>query len=71
MNREAAALGVPVYTTFAGRLGAIDEALIREGRMRPLRSVADLTLVKRQGRAERTQRDPGLLLELMLPAVAG
>jgi uncharacterized protein len=71
MNREAAALGVPVYTTFAGRLGAIDEALIREGRLRPLRSAADLTLVKRQGRAERTQRDPGLLLELMLPAVAG
>jgi hypothetical protein len=39
--------------------------------LRPLRSAADLTLVKRQGRAERTQRDPGLLLELMLPAVAG
>ena len=29
MNREAVALGVPVYTTFAGRLGAVDERLIR------------------------------------------
>ena len=29
MNREAVALGTPVYTTFAGRLGAVDEALIR------------------------------------------
>ena len=31
MNREAVALGTPVYTTFAGRLGAVDEALIRAG----------------------------------------
>ena len=28
MNREAVALGVPAYTTFAGRLGAVDEMLI-------------------------------------------
>ena len=27
MNREAAALGVPVYTTYGGRLGGVDEAL--------------------------------------------
>src|SRR5947207_1602855 len=31
MNREAAALGVPVYTTYGGRLGGVDEQLIREG----------------------------------------
>ena len=36
MNREAVALGVPVYTTFGGRLGGVDEALIREGRLAPL-----------------------------------
>ena len=36
MNREAVALGTPVYTTFAGKLGAVDEALIRDGRLRPL-----------------------------------
>jgi predicted glycosyltransferase len=29
MNREAAALGVPVYTTYGGRLGGVDEQLIR------------------------------------------
>ena len=33
MNREAVALGVPVYTTFEGRLGAVDERLIGEGRL--------------------------------------
>ena len=31
MNREAAALGVPVYTTYGGRLGGVDEELIRDG----------------------------------------
>src|SRR5215210_499021 len=30
MNREAVALGTPVYTTFEGRLGAVDERLLRE-----------------------------------------
>ena len=36
MNREAVALGTPVYTTFEGRLGAVDERLLREGRLRRL-----------------------------------
>src|SRR4051794_21739961 len=36
MNREAVALGTPVYTTYGGRLGGVDEALIRAGRLRPL-----------------------------------
>ena len=38
MNREAVVLGTPVYTTFAGRLGGVDERLIAEGRLRPLRA---------------------------------
>src|SRR5512142_1994392 len=36
MNREAVALGTPIYTTYGGRLGGVDELLIRSGRMRPL-----------------------------------
>src|SRR3990170_2542979 len=35
MNREAVALGPPGYTTFAGRLGAVDEMLIGAGRLVP------------------------------------
>jgi uncharacterized protein len=67
MNREAVALGVPVYTTFAGRLGGVDEALIREGRLRPLRDPADVELVRRQRAAgERVRRDPAHLLDLLL-----
>ncbi|HPK70451.1 MAG TPA: DUF354 domain-containing protein [Vicinamibacterales bacterium] len=33
MNREAAALGVPVYSIFRGKLGAVDRQLAREGRL--------------------------------------
>src|SRR2546430_10797960 len=33
MNREAVALGTPVYTVFEGRLGAVDERLLAEGRL--------------------------------------
>jgi uncharacterized protein len=67
MNREAVALGVPVYTTFAGRLGGVDEALIREGRLRPLTDPRALELVKRDGDAGRVRRDPADLLQLLLP----
>ena len=69
MNREAVALGVPAYTTFAGRLGAVDEALIADGRLRPLRRVDDFELVKRTASSEPAQRDPALLLDLLLSAL--
>ena len=48
MNREAVALGTPVFTTFSGRMGGVDEALIAEGRLRVLADAASLVLVKRQ-----------------------
>ena len=69
MNREAAALGVPVYTTFAGRLGGVDEQLIRERRLRQLSDPADLELVRRGETAARVRRDPARLLELLLSAL--
>jgi predicted glycosyltransferase len=67
MNREAAALGVPVSTTYGGRLGGVDEALIREGRLRPLTDPRALVLVKREGEGSRVRRDPADLLQLLLP----
>ncbi len=33
MNREAAALGVPVYSIFRGKIGAVDRHLHQEGRL--------------------------------------
>jgi predicted glycosyltransferase len=69
MNREAVALGTPVYTTYGGRLGGVDEALIREGRLRPLTDPRAIDLVKRESRASVARRDPQLLVDLMLGAV--
>jgi predicted glycosyltransferase len=69
MNREAAALGVPVYTTYGGRLGGVDEALIREGRLVPLTDPRALDLRKRERSGfERVRRDPRRMLDLLLSA---
>jgi hypothetical protein len=69
MNREAAALGVPVHTTYGGRLGGVDEALIREGRLVPLTDPRALDLRKRPPAFEaRVRRDPAELLDLLLAA---
>ena len=66
MNREAVALGTPVYTTFGGRLGGVDEALIRSGQLRPLTDPRAIELVKRSSGNDRTRRDPELLVEEIL-----
>jgi predicted glycosyltransferase len=69
MNREAAALGVPVYTTYGGRLGGVDEDLIRQDRLRPLTDPRALELGKRtRGTAARVRRDPQVLLDLLVSA---
>ncbi len=67
MNREAAALGVPVWTTYGGRLGGVDEELIRQGRLQPLTDPRALDLRKREARGvERVRRDPQHMLDLLL-----
>jgi predicted glycosyltransferase len=42
MNREAAALGVPVYSIFRGKMGAVDRRLEQEGRLIMVRSAAEV-----------------------------
>ncbi len=69
MNREAVALGVPVYTTFAGRPGAVDEMLIHDGRLGVLTSADALPVRKRGQTQQRVVRDPALLVDLMLTAL--
>ena len=71
MNREAVVLGTPVYTTFAGRLGGVDERLIAEGVLRPLADVADLVLERRPATVRpRARRDPDLLIDLAFSGLA-
>ena len=42
INREAAALGVPVASIYGGKWAAVDEELVNEGRLRRISSASDL-----------------------------
>ncbi|HEY0082600.1 MAG TPA: DUF354 domain-containing protein [Pyrinomonadaceae bacterium] len=46
MNREAAALGVPAATVYAGEWAAVDEELVREGRLTRIRTRADIRALR-------------------------
>jgi len=70
MNREAVALGTPVYTTFAGKMGGVDEKLIAEGRLAVLEDADGFDLVKRGDEAgPREPRDPQILVDGILGAL--
>jgi uncharacterized protein len=70
MNREAAALGTPVWTMFEGRPGAVDERLVAEGRLRVLHDPDDVELVRKAPfKAPFRGRSPDELLALALPWV--
>jgi predicted glycosyltransferase len=69
MNREAVALGTPVYTTFEGKIGAVDEALLRDGRLRRLTDPGELRVERRREQGGlRIRRDPRELVTLLLSA---
>jgi uncharacterized protein len=69
MNREAVALGTPVFTTFEGRPGAVDEALLREGRLRRLDDPGQIGVERRHANGGlRVRRDPRELVRLLLAA---
>jgi len=67
MNREAAVLGTPAYSVYAGRLGGVDRTLVADGRLRLLRSAADVAGLKiaKKGPTAREVVDPGLLQEFV------
>ncbi len=70
MNREAVALGTPVFTTFTGRMGGVDEALIADGLLQVLSDPSALALRKRDSPVGvRHPRDPAPLVEGALGAV--
>jgi predicted glycosyltransferase len=69
MNREAAALGTPVWTMFEGRMGGVDEQLVEEGRLRVLTDPSDVVIGPRTSDAPRLAlrtRDPAELLRMAL-----
>ena len=71
MNREAVALGTPVFTTFAGRMGGVDEMLIAAGRLQVLTDPEELPLRKREAPVGVLHpRDPQLLVDAVLGGVS-
>lgn len=55
MNREAAAMGVPVYSIFRGPTGAVDRHLAAEGRLVFITSAADVDdKIRIESRSDRT-----------------
>ena len=54
MNREAALLGVPVYSIFAGRQGALDRAMEADGRIVFIRDARDLSKIRLERREPAT-----------------
>ncbi len=71
MNREAVALGTPVFTTFTGRMGGVDEELIAAGRLQVLTDPAALPLRKRQTPVGVLHpRDPEFLVDAVLGGVS-
>src|SRR5947209_5210666 len=70
MNREAAALGVPAATIYAGRWAAVDEELLREGRLKRIRTMEDLDALpvekKREAKARRAVHVRSQVADLIL-----
>jgi predicted glycosyltransferase len=73
MNREAVALGTPVYTVFEGRPGAVDERLLAEGRLRRLADPEALEVARRDRGvvAVGGRRDPALFAGLLCGPAGG
>ncbi len=58
MNREAAALGVPVYSIFRGAIGDVDKHLEKTGRLVLIKSLEDLkTKIKLEKRIQVSRRE--------------
>jgi predicted glycosyltransferase len=74
MNREAVALGTPVFSSFEGRLGAVDEQLIAQGRLKLLRDPGEVVVTKRAARpggaTDRIRRDPRDFTRLLVSPVS-
>ena len=72
MNREAAALGVPVYSIFRGKIGAVDRYLADNGRLVLLESVEDIDrkiVLRRRERSAAPQAGTSTVLDGIVDAI--
>lgn len=66
MNREGAALSVPVYSIFRGKLGEVDRKLEQEGRLTMIRSVEEVNakiIIARRDKSKLPDNQPRQALE--------
>ena len=63
INREAAALGVPVASVYAGSWAAVDEELIREGRLNRISNPADLNKLRVEKKGHSTPRRASAVID--------
>ena len=66
MNREAAAMGVPVYSIFRGKIGAVDHYLVDQGRLVLLETVDD---IRTKIKAVRREQSKQLISQANSPAL--
>ena len=57
INREAAALGVPAASVYAGKWAAVDEGLVNEGRLRRITNVSALVVEKKRAASPKASRE--------------
>ena len=72
MNREAAALGVPVYSIFRGQIGAVDQYLAKTGRLTLIERVEDIRtkiVLERRGLALRDSANQSATLDCIVEAI--
>ena len=73
MNREAAALGVPVYSIFRGRIGGVDKYLAASGRLVLIETVEDLRtklVLKRRTPTNENAMERGSALESIVAGIS-
>ena len=69
MTREAALVGIPTYTVFAGRLAAVDAELMRQGRVRDLRPEGAYPVLEKRGGLDPAASEEQA--EAMMDAIVG
>ena len=71
INREAAALGVPAASIYAGRWAAIDEELVNEGRLKRISSSKDLWNLPLQKKASSNPRRASAVIDEVVNLIFG
>jgi len=74
MNREAAGLGVPVYSIFRGKIGAVDRYLSEKGRLTLIENEGDLDskiILKKRNQSFNSSNFSDMTLQKIVSSIVG